>query len=209
MTYPHTMWVTTDILVHGLTRGKNPRTFPWEALQQIGDFDARVYHECLHLVAAHQGFKEHCDTHVLLMQRRFQALAPLDSFFRNICLTQISIAPCANAACIFPLPVQNVRDWETAPKGHLSWHICHFRTFLRQRNNEKQRETMNCRKAWSLAFLPVLPSTMFAGRKRSPDLSEAQPTQVLILFLSQDFMMFWYVLCLRFLRDMYNATTDR
>lgn len=25
---------------------------------QIGDFDARVYHECLHLVAAHQGFKE-------------------------------------------------------------------------------------------------------------------------------------------------------
>jgi len=26
--------------------------------KQIGDFDARVYHECLHLVAAHQGFKE-------------------------------------------------------------------------------------------------------------------------------------------------------
>lgn len=158
-----------------------------QSVQQIGDFDARVYHECLHLVAAHQGFKEQGETHVLLMQRLFQALAPLDSFADfHICLTQTRIAPRANAACIFPPFAQNVRDWETAPKGHL-WHICHFRTFLRQRTRKDELQ-----EGLELS-LPSGPSKHYVRWKEEKSLSQRSVANRYCLycffFLSQDFMV--------------------
>ncbi|CAK8993345.1 unnamed protein product [Durusdinium trenchii] len=40
--------------------------------KEVGDFDARVYHECLHLVAAHQGFKEGLELSLPSRDQRIQ-----------------------------------------------------------------------------------------------------------------------------------------